>query len=318
VSDDAIIVQGLTKAYPGRRGQAPVIAVDDVGFRVPRGRTLGLVGESGSGKSTIARLVMGLIPADAGEVQILGECFSALSAAEVRRRRADLQIVFQEPYESLDPRMRIGDAIAEPLILHRSMTAEERVARVDELLRMVSLDPELRSRRPHQLSGGQQQRVNIARALATDPQVLVLDEPTSSLDVSVRVGILQLLVSLQERLGLTYLLISHDLPTVRRVCDEVAVMYLGRIVEIGPTATILGDPRHPYTEYLLASELGVDPREPLPPFAVRDGGQAGRPTQGCLFTDRCPISVDSCRSQTQHLRPIGPGHSAACAVRASG
>ncbi len=313
--EPAVAVEGLSKMYPGRRGAQPVVAVDDVSFTIPPGRTLGLVGESGSGKSTIARLVLSLIPADAGEVRILGERFSSLSPAEIRKRRADLQIVFQEPYESLDPRIRIGDAIAEPLILHTDLNREARAARVTELMELVALDPGLLDRHPHQLSGGQQQRVNIARAIATDPKVLVLDEPTSSLDVSVRVGVLQLLLSLQRRLGLTYLLISHDLPTVRRICDDVAVMYLGRIVEIGPTATILQDPKHPYTEYLLASELGVDPTVPLPPFQVREATQSGRPSEGCVFSSRCPLVIDACRRDRQALRPVSPGHQAACAVR---
>lgn len=314
---DAIVVDQLTKTYATRRGRPRVIAVDDVSFRVPRGRTLGLVGESGSGKSTVARLVTGLIPPDSGEIRVLDEDLARLSAGELRKRRARMQIVFQEPYESLDPRIRIGDAIAEPLVLHTRMSGAERAARVDDLLELVALDPGLRERYPHQLSGGQQQRVNIARAIATDPEVLVLDEPTSSLDVSVRAGVLQLLLRLQKERDLTYLLISHDLPTIRRVCDEVAVMYLGRIIEQGPTETILSDPKHPYTEYLLASELTVDPRETLPEFTVREGLAAGRPETGCVFAPRCPLVEDRCRTATPPAIEVTQGHTAACVVRAS-
>jgi oligopeptide/dipeptide ABC transporter ATP-binding protein len=186
---------------------------------------------------------------------------------------------------------------------------------VKELLELVALDASLSTRYPHQLSGGQQQRVNIARAIATDPKVLILDEPTSSLDVSVRVGVLQLLLALQKRLNLTYLLISHDLPTVRRVADAVAVMYLGRIVEIGPVETILTDPKHPYTEYLLASELTVNPEDQLPEFAVREATYVGRPKVGCVFATRCPIAEAACETDAQTLQEVAPGHEAACMVR---
>ena len=313
--NDAIIVESLCKTYGTRRGSSPVFAVDDVSFRVPTGSTMGLVGESGSGKSTIARLVTGLIPADSGTVQILGEDLTGLSPSALRARRADLQIVFQEPFESLDPRMRIGDAIAEPLRIHTDLRGEALTGKVKELLELVALDASLSTRYPHQLSGGQQQRVNIARAIATDPKVLILDEPTSSLDVSVRVGVLQLVLALQKRLTLTYLLISHDLPTVRRVADAVAVMYLGRIVEIGPVETILTDPKHPYTEYLLASELTVNPEDQLPEFAVREAKYVGRPKVGCVFATRCPIAEAACETDAQTLQEVAPGHEAACMVR---
>lgn len=313
---DAIIVDRLSKSYGSRRGSSQVVAVDDVSFRVGAGRTMGLVGESGSGKSTIARLVTGLIPADGGSVQILGEDLNGLSPSALRAKRADLQIVFQEPYESLDPRLRVSAAIAEPLLLHTALRGDALRARVDELLELVALAPSLRDRYPHQLSGGQQQRVNIARAIATDPKVLILDEPTSSLDVSVRVGVLQLLLALQQRLGLTYLLISHDLPTVRRITDDVAVMYLGRIVELGPTETVLSNPQHPYTEHLLASELSVDPRDTLPAFAVRESKQVGRPAAGCVFAGRCPIAEPACATETPQLQDLAAGHAAACLVRA--
>jgi oligopeptide/dipeptide ABC transporter ATP-binding protein len=219
-----------------------------------------------------------------------------VSERELRPLRSRAQIVFQEPYEALDPRIRIGRAIAEPLRIQGGLNRKEVAERVDELLRLVVLDPALADRYPHQLSGGQQQRVNIARALATEPQVLILDEPTSSLDVSVRSEILSLLLKLQKQLGMTYVLISHDLPTIRAVCTDVAVMYLGRIVERGKAEDVLASPSHPYTKFLLGSALSLDPDEKTVPPAVSGEAVAnqGASRQGCGFANRCVSRAPGC------------------------
>lgn len=258
-SKPAVSVRGLRKTYPGRRGRPPVVALDNVDLELPAGGTLGIIGESGSGKSTLARCLLGLLPADDGSVRLLGQEIVGLRERDLRRLRRDVQIVFQEPFESLDPRLRIGEAIAEPLVLHTRLSASERTTRVGELLAMVSLDAELATRFPHQLSGGQQQRVNIARALATQPRLLVLDEPTASLDVSVRADILRLLGRLRDELDLSYVLISHDFPTIRSLSSHIAVVHSGSVVEQGTAEAVLSTPEHEYTRYLLASELPLDP-----------------------------------------------------------
>jgi peptide/nickel transport system ATP-binding protein len=308
---DAIVVQHLTKRFH-RRGQAEVLAIDDASFTVRSGQSLGLVGESGSGKSTVARCLLGLLRADSGRIEVFGRSITGASHRELRAWRKDFQIVFQEPYESLNPRLRVRQAIMEPLLLHTDMARTARHARVLELLELVALSRELADRHPHQLSGGQQQRVNIARALATEPKVLVLDEPTSSLDVSVRADILRLLLGLQQRLRLTYVLISHDLLTIRSVCERVAVMYLGRLVEVGPTSEVLARPAHPYTEFLLGSELSLDPDEkPKAPPVTGEARPTERPT-GCVFVSRCPIKVEVCSQVQPPLQSAGEGHDAAC------
>ena len=308
----AVVVEDLAKRFRGRRGSPDVIAVDDVSFTIGPGETLGLVGESGSGKSTVARCLLGLIPADSGKVDVLGRTITGAPKRRLRSWRRDMQIVFQEPQESLSPRIRVGPAIAEPLELHTDMDYEARQARVSELLELVALAPELESRYPHQLSGGQQQRVNIARALATEPRVVVLDEPTSSLDVSVRAEILKLLVRLQQEFNLTYLMISHDLPTIRNVCDRVAVMYLGNLVEIGPAKDVLHEPEHPYTEYLLGAELSLNPdAKPKAPL-VEGEVRVGERPQGCVFQARCPLKVDECEAEQPALVEAGSRHRAAC------
>ena len=259
VAPAALKVRGLVKTYGGRRGADPVVALDHVDLDLPVGGTLGIIGESGSGKSTLARSLLGLITPDSGSIELLGQEVVGLRGAELRRMRRDVQIVFQEPFESLDPRMQIGELIAEPLVIQRRGSAAERAERVAELLTMVSLPAELADRFPHQLSGGQQQRVNIARALATSPRLVVLDEPTASLDVSVRADILRLLARLRVELGLSLVLISHDLPTIRSLSSHIAVVSRGCVVEHGPAASVLTSPEHEYTRFLLASELPLDP-----------------------------------------------------------
>ena len=253
-------MEHVSKRFAGRRGAPDVLAVDDVSLTVERGQTLGIVGESGSGKSTLARIMLGLIEADAGNVNLLGRRITGATRKELRPWRADMQIIVQNASESLNPRMQVGEIVAEPLLLHSDLDKIGREERVRELLGAVRLDADILLSYPHQLSGGQQQRVNIARAIATEPKFVLLDEPTSSLDVSVRGEVLQLLVDLQRTSRLTYVMISHDLPTIRHVCDHVAVMYQGRIVEVGAAARVLQEPRHAYTKYLLSAELPVDPR----------------------------------------------------------
>ena len=317
-TSETLVLRNVCKRFPGSHGHPGVVALDDVSLTIESGTTLGLVGESGSGKSTAARCVLGLIKADAGEVAVLGRQITSATPKQLRAWRRDMQIVFQESLDSLDPRMRVHAALAEPLRLHTDLRGAALDGRVNELLELVDLSLELRDRYPHELSGGQQQRVNIARALSTTPRFVVLDEPTSSLDVSVRAGVLRLLVRLQHQLGLTYLLISHDLPTVRHVCDRVAVMYLGRIVEEGPADRVLHAPAHPYTKYLLASELSLDPEvkpaaTPASAATEADGGAVEEIRgHGCVFAPRCSYRMDRCTSLQPSLQAVSPGHAAAC------
>jgi oligopeptide/dipeptide ABC transporter ATP-binding protein len=290
----AISVKHLDKRFRSRKGGRGVHAIDDVTFDVAPGSTLGIVGESGSGKSTLARCILGLLPFDSGRVEILGTSIGGAGEAGMRALRADAQIVFQEPFESLDPRLRVGDAIAEPIKIRYGGRRGTHRERVSELLRLVALDPGLADRFPHQLSGGQQQRVNIARALATRPSLLVLDEPTSSLDVSVRSEVLSLLAQLQQNFGLTYVLISHDLATIRAMSTDIAVMYLGRIVEHGPATEVLRNADHPYTQFLLSSELSLDPHVRSRPREQRAAIPTSPPEVGCGFAPRCPLRMDEC------------------------
>lgn len=254
----AVRVRGLCKTYAARRGREPVVALDGVDLDVATGSVIGVIGESGSGKSTLARCLPGLLPADSGSIQLFGREIVGMPEFELRKLRRDVQIVFQEPYESLDPRLLIGDAVAEPLLIHTQLGARARADRVKEMLAMVALDPGLADRYPHQLSGGQQQRVNIARALVTEPRLLILDEPTASLDVSVRGEILRLLARFRSELNLSYVLISHDLPTIRSLSTHIAVVYRGSVIEYGTAGAVLGAPQNDYTRYLLSSELPLD------------------------------------------------------------
>lgn len=291
-----------------------VRAVDGVSLALPSGPFgLGVVGESGSGKTTLGRAILRLVPVADGAVRVEGRDVLRARGGELRRYRRAVQIVFQDPDSSLDPRMRVGEAVAEALRAHRIVPRSGLAARVAELFEEVALDPVLASRYPHQLSGGQRQRVAIARALAVGPRVLVLDEPTSALDVTVQARILELIGRLRRERRLAYLLISHNLAVVEQLCEETAVMYLGRIVEQGPTSALLALPAHPYTVALRSAvpEIDLSRRRPrlLLAGAVPD---PAAPPPGCRFHPRCPLAVDRCRAEPPILRELGAGRWVAC------
>ncbi|MCO6417051.1 dipeptide ABC transporter ATP-binding protein [Siccirubricoccus sp. KC 17139] len=314
-----LAVQDLAKHYPVRRGLilarqvGTVRAVDGVSFTLNRGETLALVGESGCGKSTTARLVLRLIEPSAGHIAIEGEDITRLSGAALRRLRRRAQIIFQDPYASLNPRLSVGDAIAEPMVVHGIGNAATRAARVRELLGLVGLAAYHADRYPHEFSGGQRQRIGIARALAVQPELVVCDEPVSALDVSIQAQVVNLLKELQARFGLAYLFIAHDLAVVKHMADRVAVMYLGRIVEIAEKRALFAAPRHPYTRALLAAIPHPDPgrRGKVTPL----GGDVPSPMAippGCRFHTRCPHAAEICRQQEPPALEVAPGHLAAC------
>ncbi len=311
-------VENLAKHYPVRKGliirrdMGAVRAVDGVSFRLMHGETLALVGESGCGKSTTARLALRLIEPTAGSVHFEGVDITDLRGEPMRRLRRRMQIVFQDPFASLNPRMQIGDILEEPLILHNLGDAAQRRARVAELLHLVGLAPYHANRYPHEFSGGQRQRVGIARALAVQPSLIVCDEPVSALDVSIQAQVVNLLKDLQAGLGLSYLFIAHDLAVVKHMADRVAVMYLGRIVEIGPKDALFAAPRHPYTRLLLGAIPRPDPHRRM--LAVPSGdlpSPMNQPT-GCHFHPRCNFATPLCRSTAPELRADAQGHAVAC------
>jgi oligopeptide/dipeptide ABC transporter ATP-binding protein len=310
-------VEGLRKRYPTRATEARpaggVSAVDGVSFSIAPARTLALVGESGSGKTTVGRLVARLEAPDAGRILFDGEDWLALSGRELRRKRRNLQIVFQDPQTSLNPRMRVGDQVAEPLRVQKLAPRGEIARRVAELLKEVGLDPAGAERFPSEFSGGQRQRIAIARALATRPRLLVCDEPVSALDASIAAQIVNLLLDLQRDLGLSYLFISHDLPLVTRVADQVAVLYLGRIVEEGSPADLVSRPLHPYTTILISAvpEAGSGVGRPRIALAG-ETPSAAAPPAGCAFAPRCPIARPRCREESPGLTEVEPGRFAAC------
>jgi oligopeptide/dipeptide ABC transporter ATP-binding protein len=306
-------VETLSKRFELPHGRQ-LHAVNEVSLSVDQGESLGLVGESGSGKTTTGRCILRLLEPTSGSVRFEGVDVAAARGRDLRRLRAQMRIVFQEPFESLNPRLRVGDIIAEPLLLHRpELDRGARRRRVLELMERVHLAPQLIRRRPGQLSGGQQQRAGIARAIATGPKFVVLDEPTSALDVSVRAQILELLLELQRDQGFSYLFISHDLSTVQYSCSRIAVMYLGRIVEYGPTAEVFADPRHPYTKALLSAVLVPDVDHVRTPIVLRgEIPSAIELPPGCAFAPRCPLATERCTAAVPALRPFGAERRVAC------
>jgi oligopeptide transport system ATP-binding protein len=311
-------VQGLAKqfavggAWLARRRRV-IRAVDGVSFALEPGETLGLVGESGCGKSTTGRLILRLIEPSAGHIRFEGRDLVSLTAHELWATRQRMQIVFQDPFGSLNPRMRVGSIIEEPLAIYQQGDAAGRRRRAAELLGVVGLDPAFVERYPHELSGGQRQRIGIAAALALQPSLIVADEPVSALDVSVQAQVLNLLMDLRRRFGLTYLFISHDLRVVLHMSDRVAVMYLGEIIEIGSRDAIHGEPRHPYTQALLSAVPVADPtlrRERIVPKG--EVASALEVPGGCRFHPRCPMAFDRCRVERPAPRDVGAGHQASC------
>ena len=317
-ADTLLQVRGLVKHFVVRKGlfgsaAARVRAVDGVSFEVGAGCTFAVVGESGCGKSTVARALLRLIEPDAGEIRLGGQDLRALHGEALRRMRSRLQMVFQDPYGSLNPRMTAGAMLAEPLLLHESLSAAQREARVAELLGLVGLPADAQARYPHEFSGGQRQRLAIARALAARPQVIVCDEPVSALDVSIQAQILNLLTDLQQRLGLAYVFISHDLAVVRQVATDIGVMYLGKLVETGPAAEVFRRPRHPYTQALLAAVPVPDPRRRgLDAVVGGDVPSPLAPPSGCAFHTRCPHADARCKAETPLLQAAGQGVQLAC------
>ena len=319
-NDYLVEVRNLKKYFPVGAGvfgagSEAVRAVDDVSFSIRRGETFGLVGESGCGKSTTGRSILRLIEPTSGEVRFEGQDLLSLGVDELRRLRRDMQIIFQDPYSSLNPRMRVGQIIEEPLIIHKIGNREERKSRVQELLRLVGLEPEHAGRYPHEFSGGQRQRIGIARALALNPKFIVCDEPVSALDVSVQAQIVNLLQDLQAQLGLTYLFVSHGLSVVEHISTRVGIMYLGKLVEVGLSREIFHNPLHPYTRALLSAIPIPDPtrrREPLP--LTGDIATAIEPPSGCRFRTRCPLAEPRCAELEPQLVEVSPDHFVACMV----
>ena len=310
-------VRNIKKWFPINKGlfekeKRYVKAVDDVTFSVYRGETVGLVGESGCGKSTLARTILRLIEPTGGEVYYKGEDFLKLNHKQVKALRKDMQIVFQDPYGSLHPKMKIGQILEEPLIISNWGDKEQRKARVRELIEAVDLKPEHLERYPHEFSGGQRQRIVIARALATNPELVICDEPVSALDVSVRSQILNLLSNLQEQMGLTYIFISHDLSVVEHICDRVIVMYLGRVMEMADAKELFANPCHPYTKALLSAVPQIYEEDRVEHVPLEgDVPSPANPPVGCRFHTRCPYAQEICKTDIP-LRDIGNGHMVAC------
>lgn len=311
-------VKGLKKYFPINKGLfnkqvGHVKAVDHVSFEVFEGETLGIVGESGCGKSTTGRLLMRLLEPTAGDIEFSGKLISAFSNIEMRKARRDIQMIFQDPYASLNPRHSIGKILEEPLIVHGMGNSSERKKRVLELLQIVGLNEYHIKRYPHQFSGGQRQRIGIARALMTNPRLIIADEPVSALDVSIQAQVLNLMQKLQRDLKLTYIFISHDLGVVRHISNRVGVMYLGKLVELTASEDLYEEPLHPYTQALLSSVPVPDPTFEREQFIISgDIPSASNPPSGCAFHTRCPFKKEECITVVPKMQEVKPGHSVAC------
>jgi oligopeptide/dipeptide ABC transporter ATP-binding protein len=313
-----LAVRNLKKYFPIRRGvlsrvAAHVKAVDDISFEIGTGETFGLVGESGCGKTTAGRAVLRLIEPDDGEIRFDGSDLRSLNSSALRRMRRHMQIIFQDPYASLNPRMTIRSIVGEPFAIHRIASGTDRADRVAALLKTVGLDPAVMNRYPHEFSGGQRQRIGIARALALKPKLIVADEPVSALDVSIQAQIINLLADLQEQFGLTYFFISHAIPVIEHISTRIGVMYLGKIVEVGTSEQICLDPKHPYTLALLSAVPIPDPAAKKQRVVLKgDVPTPINPPSGCRFHTRCPVAVERCRVEAPPLRKLADGRDVAC------
>ena len=313
-------VDGLVKHFPITRGifrreVGNVNAVDGISFEIQEGETLGLVGESGCGKSTAGRVILQLIPATAGNVFFKGRDLTSLDKEELRKQRQQMQMIFQDPQDSLNPRMTVGSIISEPILEHKNLQTKERRELVEQLLISVGMNPKFTNRYPHEFSGGQRQRIGIARALALSPDFIICDEPIAALDVSIQAQVINLLEDLQEKYGLTYLFISHDLSMIRHIDNRVAVMYLGRIVELASSQELYFAPLHPYTQALLSAVPMHDPkmeRKRKRTILVGDVPSPANPPSGCNFSTRCPRAEDRCFKDSPEWREVSRGHQVAC------
>ena len=318
LAEPLLCVEHLKKYFPIHRGifgrvADYVKAVDDISFNIHTGETFGLVGESGCGKTTAGRAILRLLEPDGGTIRFDGIDLRSIGRQQLRRKRRDMQIIFQDPYASLNPRMTIRTIVGEPFAIHRIASGKERENRVAELLSTVGLDPSVMNRFPHEFSGGQRQRIGIARALALKPKLIVADEPVSALDVSIQAQIINLLADLQQQLGLTYLFISHAIPVIEHISTRIGVMYLGKLVEVGTSRQICTEPKHPYTQALLSAVPIPDPAARKQRVVLRgDVPTPINPPKGCRFHTRCPIAVDRCKIDEPPLRQIEDGRDVAC------
>jgi oligopeptide transport system ATP-binding protein len=319
-NNNLLKVDGLVKHFPITRGifrrqVGTVKAVDGISFEIKGRENLGLVGESGCGKSTTARVILQLLQATSGKVYFKEQEITSINSEDLRKRRPQMQMIFQDPQDSLNPRMTVGSIISEPMLEHQRLKKKQRQERVEQLLNSVGLDPNVTNRYPHEFSGGQRQRIGIARALALSPDFIICDEPIAALDVSIQAQVINLLEDLQEEYGLTYLFISHDLSMIRHISDRVAVMYLGRIVELASSEELYSKPLHPYTKALLSAVPVHDPvleKKRKRTILVGDVPSPANPPSGCHFSTRCPIAEDRCFKVSPEWRQVSPDRRVAC------